>query len=58
MNSYKAFYKNKTADIRAETSLSAQIKAANHFKAKKPWDVSVVLVRKHGGEMVITSTVH
>jgi len=46
MNGYKAFYRGKTTEIYAETSYSAQQKAAAHFKAKKTYDVSVMLCEK------------
>ena len=43
MNGYKAFYKCKTLEVYAESSLEAQLKAAELFKAKKSYDVTVVL---------------
>ena len=51
MNGYKAFYKGKSLEVHAETSLEARDKAAGMFKAKKAYDVSVVLCEK-GGEQV------
>ena len=41
---YKAFYKGKTVEVEAESSYSAQIKAAQLFKAKKQYDVTVMLL--------------
>ena len=41
---YKAFYKGKTVEVEAESSHSAQIKAAQLFKAKKQYDVTVMLL--------------
>lgn len=44
MNSYKAFYKGRTTTVIAETSYQAQQEAAKFFKAKKSYDVTVVLL--------------
>lgn len=46
MNGYKAFYKGRTIDVRAETSLQAQDKAAKQFKARKTYEVTVMLCEK------------
>ena len=43
MNTYIAFYKGKQKVIEAETSYKAQIIAAIQFKAKKSYEVTVVL---------------
>lgn len=43
MRTYKAFYKNRTLTIQADTSYAAQLEAAKQFKAKKSYDVTVVL---------------
>jgi hypothetical protein len=40
---YIAFYKNKKLEVRASTSLEAQTIAAQQFKAKKRYEVSVYL---------------
>lgn len=55
MNSYKAFFKGKTTEVKANTSYEAQQLAAKFFKAKKSYDVTVVLVEK-AGESVTHST--
>lgn len=55
MNGYKAFYKGKSIDVHAATSLEAQRKAAAVFKARKSWEVTVVLCEK-AGETVSHST--
>lgn len=55
MNGYKAFYKDKTCEVHAETSYEAQKKAAAQFKARKAYDVTVVLCEKDG-EQVTHST--
>lgn len=51
MNGYIAFYKCKKVEVYANTSLEAQKKAADFFKAKKSWEVNVVLAEKDGKEV-------
>jgi hypothetical protein len=53
MNGYKAFYKGKSIEVYADTSYQAQQKAASIFKAKKSYDVTVVLCESRH-----TSVVH
>ena len=48
MYGYKAFYRGKTLDIYADTLYNAQVKAAKEFKAKKAYEVTVVLCEKDG----------
>jgi hypothetical protein len=43
MRVYKAFYKGRTCFVEATSSYDAQLQAAKHFKARKSYDVSVVL---------------
>jgi ABC-type branched-subunit amino acid transport system substrate-binding protein len=43
MRTYKAFYKNQVITVMAATSYAAQLAAAKVFKAKKSYDVAVVL---------------
>ena len=43
MRTYKAFYRGRTMVVQAETSYAAQTKAAALFKAKKSYEVTVVL---------------
>ena len=43
MRTYKAFYKGKELTIEANSSYEAQQKAAVLFKAKKRYDVAVIL---------------
>lgn len=54
-NTYVAFYKGKKIDVKADTSYAAQQTAAQHFKAKKSYDVNVVLGML-GDEEVVHST--
>ncbi len=55
MNGYKAFYRGRSCEVWAETSRQAQVKAAVEFKARKEWEVHVVLCEKDG-EPVTHST--
>lgn len=48
MNTYNAYYKGKQTEVEANTSYEAQRLAAQWFKAKKAYDVTVVLVAKDG----------
>jgi hypothetical protein len=43
MNGYICYYRNKKVEVYAETSFAAQEKAAAEMKAKKRYDVTVVL---------------
>lgn len=52
MNGYICFYKGKQIEIYAETSYEAQTKAAATFRAKKAYEVTVMLAEK-GGEQVV-----
>lgn len=55
MNGYKAFYRGKAAEVLAKTAYEAQQKAAIVLKAKKSYEVTVVLCEKEG-EQVTHST--
>lgn len=46
MNGYKCFYRGKNIEVYAETSYKAQQEAAKVFKAKKSYEVTVVLCEK------------
>ena len=43
MNGYKAFYKGRQCEVYADTQLQARDKAAAQFKARKAYDVTVML---------------
>ena len=55
MNTYEAFFRNKRTTVEADSSYAAQLKAAAFFKAKRSYEVTVVLVAK-GGNIVVHST--
>lgn len=52
MNGYVAFYRGKRHEVEAETSYKAQQKAAEFFKAKHTYDVTVVLAEKDGKPVI------
>jgi hypothetical protein len=45
-NTYHAFYRGKKLELTAKTSFKAQTKAAATLKAKKSYEVTVMLVAK------------
>lgn len=51
MNGYKAFYKGKSIDVLAATSFEAQQVAATKFKARKSYEVTVILCEKDGEQI-------
>lgn len=48
MNGYKAFFRGRECEVYANSSYEAQQKAAQVFKAKKSYEVTVVLCEKQG----------
>lgn len=52
MNGYIAFYRGRKIEVYAETSFEAQTKAAAEFKAKKSYEVTVMLCEKAGEQVV------
>jgi len=52
MNGYVGFYKGKRYEIYAESILSARDKIAGLAKAKKAYDVVVMLAEKDGKPVV------
>jgi len=51
MNGYIGFYKGKQFEVEAETSLQAQQKIAELAKAKKSYQVTVMLAEKNGEQV-------
>ena len=43
MHTYIAFYKGKQIEVQADSSYAAQKIAAERFKARKPYEVSVYI---------------
>ena len=58
MNGYKAFYKGKSIEVYAETSFKAQELAAQKLKAKKSYEVTVMLCETNVVQGVGTQVVH
>jgi hypothetical protein len=54
-NGYIAFYRGRKVEVYAKTSYEAQLKAAGIFKAKKSYEVTVMLAEKNG-EVVTHNT--
>lgn len=55
-NGYKAFYRGKETEVYANSSYEAQQKAAQFFKAKKSYEVNVMLCELDGKQYVHTAT--
>jgi hypothetical protein len=55
MNGYIAFYRGKQVEVYANTSFEAQTKAAAMFKAKKSYEVTVMLAERDGEQVVHTA---
>lgn len=53
MNTYHAFYRGKQIELRVETSYKAQLAAAVIFKARKSYDVTVMIVGRADGSPVV-----
>lgn len=51
MNGYICFYKGKKIEILAESTYEAQKKAAVIFKAKKAFEISIMLAEKDGKQV-------
>lgn len=52
MNDYVCFYKGKRHEVIASTALDAQDAAALYFKAKKAYQVTVILAEREGQPVV------
>jgi len=52
MNGYKALYRGKTLDVYEESSYKAQLKATELFKARKSYDVTIVLCEKNNEQVI------
>lgn len=53
MNTYIAFYRGKELVVQGLTSYDAQWTAAKKFKARKAYQVTVILATKANGDPVI-----
>ncbi|HUX15903.1 MAG TPA: hypothetical protein VMW52_05485 [Phycisphaerae bacterium] len=52
MNGYIAFYKGQRTEVYAETQYQAQLAAAAVFKARKSYDVTVMLAEVDGEPVI------
>lgn len=52
MNEYIAFYKDNEMILTADSSYEAQTIANQTFKAKKQYDVTVMLIKKNAVEVI------
>jgi accessory gene regulator protein AgrB len=55
MNGYIAFYKGKQIEVYAPTSYEAQQLAAKQLKAKKSYEVTVMLAERDGEQVTHTA---
>lgn len=51
MNGYICFYRGRQIEVTADTSLQAQTKAAVQFKARKAYEVTVMLAERDGQQV-------
>lgn len=56
MNGYKAFWRGREIEVYAPTSYAAQLEAARIFKARKSYEVSVIICERADGSTVLHST--
>lgn len=56
MNGYMAFYRGKQLEVYAVSSYEAQKKAAERFKARRSYEVTVVLAEKVGTPVIHSTT--
>ena len=56
MNGYIAIYKGKQIEVLADSSYKAQQIAASQFKAKKSYDVTVMLCEIDNKQVTHTAT--
>lgn len=52
MNGYICFYRGKRLEVHADTSYAAQLKAAAIFKARKTYEVTVMIAESNGAPVV------
>lgn len=54
MSTYLCFWRGKQLEVNAPTSYAAQLKAAEHWKVKKAYEIAVTLAAKDGVEIIHT----
>ena len=55
MFTYVCFYRGKEIEVKAPSSYAAQLLAAKQFKARKAWEVTVMLAADPDGRPVVHS---
>jgi len=55
MNGYICMYRGKRIEVKSDTSYHAQLEAAKQFKAKKSYEVVVMLAELNGKQVVHTA---
>lgn len=53
MNIYECFYRGKRCTVTAPTSYAAQISASKELRAKRAYEIAVMLVERADGSQVI-----
>ena len=56
MNGYKCFYKNQSIEVQANTTFEAQKIAAQKLRAKKSYEVTVILCELNGQQYTQAAT--
>jgi hypothetical protein len=56
MNKYECFWKGKSTTVEATTSYQAQQKAQSFFKAKRGYEITVMLAELNGQAYVHSSS--
>jgi hypothetical protein len=56
LHTYICFYRGKQVELQAESSYAAQKAGAQHFKAKKAYEVTAMLAGRADGTEVVHST--
>ena len=52
MNTYVAIYRGKRCEVQSDTRYHAQLEAARILRAKRSYDVSIMLAEKDGKTVV------
>ena len=55
MHGYICFYKGKKLEVTADTTYQAQLKAQQVLKAKKAYEVTVVLCESYGKQVTLNT---
>ena len=53
---YVAFYKGKRVEVYGKSLLAARTTVAKHFKARKEYDINILIAEREDGSPVVHST--